>query len=271
MSRLAGQTAVVIGASRGIGKAIALALASEGATVGVVARREGAGQFPGTVDQTVDEIRAAGGQAEGFFCDIADSADVNALIARARDRLGRIDMLVNSAVHILYDKLLDITDEGWARAFQVNVTGAFYLTRAVAPVMIAQGGGRIVHLTGAGAREVDMGITGQGGGRIEHVEGSGARRVGVVSVVTGASKAALERFVRGAAYELRDHRVAVNLFCPGPVKTERFVVLRGSDHDWSRYADPGDVAPAAVHLALQPAETMTGEIYSYQDHLEDVQ
>lgn len=248
MNRLAGQTAIVVGASRGIGKGIALALAAERATVGIVARRGGAREFPGTVEQTVAEIRAGGGTAEGFFCDIANSADVNALIARAHACFGRIDMLINSAVHIVYGKLLEISDEAWDRALDVNITGAFYLTRAAAPVMTAQGGGRIVHLTGSGAREL-----------------------GLVSVITGASKAALERFVRGAAHELEAGNVAVNLFDPGGVMTERAVVLQGVDRDWSRVATPAEVAPAAVHLALQPASAMTGQIYSYRDYVGGVQ
>src|SRR6202008_4695920 len=116
------------------------------------------------LDATVEEIRAAGGSADAAFCDIADSADVNALIAGVLERRGRIDVLVNSAVLIVYDKFLDVTDEAWDHAFEVNVTGAFYLTRAVAPSMIAAGGG----------------------GRIIHLTGSGAREVGVVSVLTGA-------------------------------------------------------------------------------------
>lgn len=247
MSRPTEEVALVIGASRGIGKAIALAFAARGFAVGVVARRNGAPNFPGTVEETLAEIRATGGTAEGFACDIADSGDVNALVTQAHARFGRIDMLVNSAVQIVYANLLETTDEAWARAFDVNVAGAFYLTRAVAPVMVVQGGGRIVHLTGAGARQTEL-----------------------VSVATGASKAALERFVRGAAHELRAQNVAVNLFDPGAVKTERAVVLRGAGHDWTRHATPKQVAPAAVHLAMQPAEAMTGRIYSYLDHIGDV-
>ncbi|HEY3695859.1 SDR family oxidoreductase [Phenylobacterium sp.] len=242
MNRLAGQSAVVVGASRGIGKAIALALAAEGAHVTAVARREGGREFPGSLPATIEEIRAAGGDAEAACCDIADSADVAALVEATLARRGRIDVLVNSAVYIAYERLLELTDAAWARGFAVNVTGAFYLTRAVAPSMIARRSGRIIHLTGSGAREV-----------------------GVVSVLTGASKAALERFVRGAAHELAPHKVAVNLFDPGGVKTERAVVLQGADRDWSGFATPAQVAPAAVHLALQDADAMTGQIYSYRD------
>jgi NAD(P)-dependent dehydrogenase (short-subunit alcohol dehydrogenase family) len=241
--RLAGQAALVFGASRGIGKAIALAVAAEGADVTVVARREGSDDFPGTLEATVQEIRAAGGSAHGALCDIADSAEVTALVRGVAERTGRLDVVINSAVYIIYDKLLDITDEAWRRGFEVNVTGPFFLTRAAASVMIPQGGGKIIHLTGSGARDV-----------------------GVVNELTGASKAALERLVRGAAVELKPHNIAVNLFDPGGVKTERAVVLRGDDFQWRGFATPAEVAPACVHLALQGAEAMTGQIYSYQDY-----
>jgi 3-oxoacyl-[acyl-carrier protein] reductase len=243
--RLAGQAALVFGASRGIGKAIAIALAAEGAAVTAVARRDGAREFPGTLDATIAEIEAAGGKATTAFCDIADNVGVEALVEETAAREGRLDLAVNSAVLISYDKLLDISDAAWRQAFEINVTGAFVLTRAAARRMIPQGGGRIIHLTGSGAREV-----------------------GVVNTLTGASKAALERFVRGAAHELRPHGVAVNLFDPGGVKTERAVVLRRGEFDWSRFATPDQVAPAAVHLALKNAADMTGEIYSYQDYAE---
>jgi NAD(P)-dependent dehydrogenase (short-subunit alcohol dehydrogenase family) len=241
--RLAGQTAIVFGASRGVGKAIAVALAAEGAAVTAVARREGAREFPGTLEETVDQIRAHSGKASAAFCDIADSAAVEALVDETVAREGRLDLVVNSAVLINYDKLLEISDETWARAFHINVAGAFFVTRAAARRMIGQGGGRIIHLTGTGARDV-----------------------GVVNPLTGASKAALERFVRGAALELKPHGVAVNLFDPGPVKTERALVLRREEYDWRNFAAPEAVAPAAVHLALKDAAEMTGEIYSYQDY-----
>jgi 2-deoxy-D-gluconate 3-dehydrogenase len=243
--RLAGQAALVFGASRGIGKGIALALAAEGASVTAVARREGAREFPGTLDETLSQIAGAGGEAHAAFCEISDSVGVEAVIAETAAREERLDVVVNSAVLINYDKLLETTDEAWRQVFDINVAGAFYVTRAAAKPMIARGGGRIIHLTGLGAREV-----------------------GATNTLTGASKAALERLVRGAAHELKPHGVAVNLFDPGGVKTERAVVLRRGEFDWSRFATPEQVAPAAVHLALKDAGEMTGEIYSYQDYAE---
>ena len=108
----------------------------------------------------------------------------------------------------------------------------------------------------------------QGGGHIIHLTGSGARDVGVVNELTGSSKAALERLVRGAAHELRPFNIAVNLFDPGGVRTERAEVLQGKDRDWTGFALPSEVAPAAVRLASFDAAIMTGEIYSYQQFRE---
>lgn len=243
MSRMTGKTAVIVGASRGIGKGVALAFASEGAHVIAVARREGDNRFPGSVQQTVDEIQHSGGDASAAFCDIADAKAVAAMVEQILAQTGTIDILVNSAVQIVYDRFLDITEAVWDRAFEVNVKGAFLLTQAVAPSMIARRSGHIIHLTGSGAREI-----------------------GVVTVATGASKAALERFVVGVAEEFRVHNVAVNLFDPGGVKTERAVVLQGADRDWSGFATPAEVARAAVHLALQSAQTITGSLFRYQDY-----
>jgi len=242
-ARLAGRAALVFGASRGIGKGVALALAAEGAGVTVAARREGDRQFPGLVEETVAEIRGAGGTAEAAYCDIADSADVAAAVRDVARRHGRLDIVVNSAVFISYDKLLEIDDATWRRGFEINVHGAFFITREAAKAMIPSGGGHIIHLTGSGAREV-----------------------GVVNELTGASKAALERFVRGAAQDLRPHAIAVNLFDPGGVRTERALVLRRGNFDLSRFPSPADVAPAAVHIALQDPKAFTGQIYSYSQH-----
>lgn len=243
--RFSGQSAIVVGASRGIGKAIAIALAQAGADVTIAARRDGSSEFPGTLNETVDQITAAGGKARAVLCDIADSASVDALVSDVVTWTGRLDLLINSAVQISYSALLDITDEEWRSAFDVNVTGPFFLTRAAARIMQGQGGGRIIHLTGSGARDV-----------------------GVVKELTGASKAALERLVRGAAQELKAANIAVNLFDPGGVRTERAEVLQGKDRDWRGFALPSEVAPAALRLAMREASEMTGQIYSYQDFRE---
>jgi NAD(P)-dependent dehydrogenase (short-subunit alcohol dehydrogenase family) len=245
---LAGQAVVVLGASRGIGKAIALACAAAGAEVTVAARRDGSREFPGALPDTLAEIRAAGGSAEAAFCDVTDPAEVDALVDGVAQRCGRLDVVINSSVLISYETLFEIVPETWRRVFAVNVEGPFHLTRAAARAMMAAG------------------PAGQGGGRIIHLTGTGAHDVKAVNALTGASKAALERFVRGAAEELRPQGIAVNLFDPGPVKTERALVLRGESFPWSAFALPAAVAPAAVRLALQDSRAVTGQTYSYAEH-----
>jgi len=242
MKRLEGRVVLVAGASRGIGKAIALACAGEGARVAVVAR-EGATPLPGSVGDTVGAIRAGGGTAEAFVCDVAESAAVLAMAADVENRLGAVDVLINSTATFVYSSVVDTTDEEWDRVFATNVRAAFLLTRAVLPSMLARRAGNIIHLTGAGARNVAF-----------------------MPSVSGASKAALERFTLGVAHEVRDRNVAVNLFDPGGVKTERALALRGPAFDWTGFAAPSEVAPGAVHLATRTAAEMSGRIFSHADY-----
>lgn len=128
--------------------------------------------------------------------------------------------------------------------FAVNVKGPFLLTKAVLPHMIQRRAGHIIHLTGSGAYEVSSRIRPS----------------------SGATKAALDRFIRGVAKEVRAHNVAVNCFDPGPVKTERAVHIRGANFDWTGFATPADTGPACVALACHDANTMTGQVFKYLDY-----
>lgn len=237
MGRLDGKVAIVAGGSRGIGKGIALAYAREGARVAVVARSETDGRFPGTIGSTAQEIRDTGGTALPVRCDITSEADLDAMVQAVLRRFGAIDVLVNSAVLILYEKTLETSAQQWDAIFAVNVKGAFLLTKAVMPTMMAQRRGSIIHLTGQGA--VDPTLT---------------------ATSTGSTKAALERFVKGMALEAKEYNIAVNCLDPGGVKTERAVALRPPDTDWTRFARPADVGPLAVYLATQDASTLTGQV-----------
>jgi NAD(P)-dependent dehydrogenase (short-subunit alcohol dehydrogenase family) len=238
-----GKTSVVVGASRGIGKAIAVALAAEGAHVVAVASSDANPRFAGTLRATVEEIRRRGGSAGSLCCDIGDTADVTALVEQVLSEHGKIDVLFNSAVSFLHGSPFETTDEAWDRAIDVNLTGAFRLTRAVAPSMIARRSGHIIHLTGTAAHDVSVGET-----------------------ILGACKAALERFTQGVAEDLRPHNVAANLFDPDKVRTDRLLAVLGPDYDWRGWAPPDAIADAAVHLAMQDAGSMTGQVFRYLDH-----
>jgi NAD(P)-dependent dehydrogenase (short-subunit alcohol dehydrogenase family) len=246
MGQLTGKVLIAAGASRGIGKAIALACAREGAKVAVLAR-EGVTKLPGSVGETADEIVKAGGVARGYACDIADSAAVNAMVAKVEAELGPIDIVINSTATFAYASTVETSDADWERVFATNTKGAFFLTRAVLPSMLKRRSGHIIHLTGSGAREISH-----------------------MPAMSGSSKAALERFSLGLAWELREQNIAVNLFDPGPVKTERSYARLGDAFDWTGFAAAADVAPAAVHLAAQTPAQANGRIFSYADYARGV-
>lgn len=237
MGKLDGKVVIVAGSSRGIGKAIARVYAREGAKVAVVARTEAAGKLPGTIGQTADEIRRDGGVALPVRCDITVEPDVEAMVKRVEQELGRVDILCNSAAVIFYTPLAETPFKRWDLIFRVNVHGAFLLTRAVLPGMMQRRAGNIIHLTSFGAVRV-----GRGGNAY------------------GATKAALERFCFGLAAEVKEHNIAVNCLDPGPVKTEGAVFSRGESADWSGWVDPREVGPVALFLATQTADKYTGKV-----------
>lgn len=237
MGKLSGKVIVVAGSSRGIGKAIAKIYAKEGAKIAVVARSESEGKLPGTIYATADEIKKAGGTAIAVPTDITSEESCAAMVKRVEAELGPIDVLCNSAAVIFYEKLADTTLKRWNLIFNVNVTGAFILTKAVIPSMVARNTGNIIHLTSSGA--------------------IGARKGGNAY---GTTKAALERMCKGFAVELKEHNIAVNYLDPGPIKTEGAVMTRGSTADWSGWGEAEECGPVAIHLALQTPATMTGQV-----------
>ena len=144
-----GKVAIVTGASRGIGKAIALGFAKEGAKVVVAARSETAPneKLPGTIHETVAEIEKLGGEAIAVRCDVTDEASVAAMVEAALQRFGRIDILVNNAAIDFPFPAREMPLKRWDIVLKVNATGPFLCAKAVLPSMIAQGGGSIVNIT----------------------------------------------------------------------------------------------------------------------------
>ncbi|CAN5428409.1 hypothetical protein BH09ACT10_BH09ACT10_20740 [soil metagenome] len=230
---------MVFGASRGIGKGIARAIAAAGSHVVVVARAHGDDRYPGSASDTVDEIRAAGGSASALACDISDPAYVVDAVESTMREHGALDVVINSTVQISYSELADITLDEWDSAYAVNVRGPFVLTKAAFELMRHQGSGHIIHLTGAAALHAHLG-----------------------NALTGSSKAALERFVAGAAAEAGPHGVSVSLFDPGRVRTERAEILQAGT-DWTGIAVPGDVAAALVDIVSLPSTSTNGQRFSY--------
>ena len=230
--------AIVTGASRGLGRAIAKEFAAEGAKVVVSARRNSPTGLPGTAVETAGQIRDAGGEAMALTCDVSDEEQVMAMVGQTIDMYGRIDVLVNNAgVMVLGSTILEIAPDEWDQSVAANVRGPYLCCRSVVPWMIEQGRGSITHI---GSR---MGSdAGQGGG-----------------VLYSSTKAAVHMFSYCRADELLEHNIAVNILSPGGLKTEGSAAIPWAQGDWEQRVEPEAVGPSAVYLALQDASTMTGQ------------
>jgi len=237
--RLDGQFAIVTGAGRGIGRAIANVYAREGAAVLCVDKDEE------TARRTAAEIAATGVRGEAVRADLTVEADVEAAIAAASDRFGRIDVLTHNAGIYPSATLAELDRAGWDHVQAVNVTSLFLLVKAVLPQMKAQGGGRIT---------VTSSITGN--------------RTAIPGLTHyAASKAALNGFIRSAALELAPYRIAVNGVEPGTALTEGVRQLMNQAEidevakgvPLRRLADPEDIAHAHLYLASSEASYVTGQ------------
>lgn len=239
MGKMDGMVAVVTGASRGLGRAIAKEYAWEGAKVVICARAQSPTGLTGTVDETLAAIRAQGGEALGVDCDVTDESQVAAMVQQTVSQYGRIDVLVNNAgAMVLGETLLEIDPVRWDQIVAVNVRGPYLVCRAVVPVMMQQGRGSIINL---GSRmAVD---SKQGGG-----------------VLYSSSKAAVHMFSYCLADELREHNIAVNILSPGSLKSEGSAAIPWTQRDWHQRVDPEVVGPCAVYLALQDAGSFTGQM-----------
>jgi citronellol/citronellal dehydrogenase len=241
---LTGQVAIVTGASRGIGKGLALGLARAGAAVVCAARsmEEKPGQLPGTIGATAAEIEAAGGTALAVRCDIGVPDDVAGLVTATVDRFGRLDILVNNAMAPTRGLFDDTTLQMWDESMTTNVRSLFTTTKAVVPHMAAGGGGSIINVSSGAA---------------DHGASAG---LPPGFAVYSVSKAAVERFSTSMAVELTPKGIAVNALRPGAVKTETAVHELGEDYDWSGWATPEAVVPAVNWLASQRGQGYTGRV-----------
>ena len=236
-----GKVAIVTGASRGIGKAIALGLAREGAKVVVAARSETAPSesLPGTIHETVAEIEKLGGKALAVRCDVTDEASIAALVEITLARFGRIDVLVNNAAIDFPFPAREMPLKRWDIVMKVNVTGPFLCAKAVLPTMIAQGGGSIVNITSNAGAERGSGTVGY-------------------SAVYGASKAALDRFTWALAAEEGRHNIAVNALKPWGVVSTEGMRLWVPEEERVGWKSPASMVACALFLAKQDASGVTG-------------
>ena len=255
--RLAGKVAIVTGASRGIGQAIAELFASEGARVVCAARTLNEGDhrmLEGSLARTVETIRAAGGEAGAVTADVSTEAECLSLVAQARALYGPIDILVNNAALNYYIPTAEYPTSRWVRAFAVNVHGPFILSKAVLEDMIPRRSGAIVNISSGAA-------IGPGRGPYEDQAVRGG-------VLYGATKAALERFTQGLAQEVSQYQgIAVTALSPSRVVptpgTVHFKLVEGMDDP--KGEPPSYMARSALLLASEPAVTVSGRVtYSQQ-------
>jgi NAD(P)-dependent dehydrogenase (short-subunit alcohol dehydrogenase family) len=237
--RLDGRVAIVTGAARGIGFAIARRLASAGATI-VAADKDGAGAAAAAA-----ALEAAGGRGLGVEVDISRAEQVDALMARTIDVYGALDVLVNNAAHARYDFAVDLDEADWRYTLDVSLTGTFLCAQRAARIMRRSGRGKIVNITSISA----------------HV---GLAR----TVAYAASKGAVEAVTRVLAVELAGDGIQVNAIAPGPVDTEfsREVVseegraARIARLPAGRLGDPEDVAGAALFLVAPASNWINGTV-----------
>ena len=200
---LAGRAALVTGASRGIGAAIAARLAMEGAAVAISARTETAGEsrLPGTLTETVGHIRAAGGRVHLIKADLAQAAERERLVQEAVAAVGPIDILVNNAAVTFFQPVAEFTEKRFKLMMEVQVYAPFHLSQLVLPSMRERRRGWIVNISSGAGMHPKPPYRGGGG------------------TVYGMCKAALERFSTGLASEVASEGIAVNAVSPGLVAT----------------------------------------------------
>lgn len=246
---LAGQVAVVTGASRGIGEAIAVRYAMAGAKVVVSARtvNEGDNPMEGSISGVVKNIRDAGGEATAIRCDLSDGESRKELIAKAQETYGTIDILVNNAAVTFFIPVLDFPERRFRLMQEVQVYAPFHLAQMVIPGMKEKGAGWIVNVSSGAARHPAVDGGGRGG------------------TVYGMCKAALERFTTGLASEVYADNIAVNVISPGLVATPGTVHHKlVSDQTKERETPVEHMAEACFKLVAGQPKELTGRIdYAY--------
>lgn len=236
-ARLHGRVAIVTGASRGIGRAVALALASEGASVVVnYAKSSEAAQ------QVVAEIVDAGSSALALAADVSKADQVDALLDAVMEKWGRVDVLVNNAGITRDGLLLRMKPEDWQAVIDLNLTGVFLCTRVVSKVMLKQRTGRIINITSVAGQ---MGNPGQAN--------------------YSAAKAGVIGFTKTVAKELASRGVTVNAVAPGFIATDMTSNLKAEEIlkyiPLGRYGQPDEVAGMVRFLAADPAAAyITGQV-----------
>jgi len=238
MAKLQDKVAIVTGGSRGIGKAIALRLAAEGAKVVVTATTKAG------ADKTADEIRQSGGQATGFETNVAEVKQVEALIKGTVEQFGGLHILVNNAGITRDNLVMRMSDEDWNAVITTNLTGTFNCIRAASKIMMKQRRGKIINITSVVAL---MGNKGQAN--------------------YCAAKAGVIGLTKSVARELASRNVQINAVAPGFITTDMTAVLPEAAKTamvqaipLERMGAPEEIAGVVAFLASSDADYMTGQV-----------
>ena len=242
MTRLSGKVAIVTGGGTGIGKAIGLALAREGAKVALVGRRAE------KLETAVREVQSAGGEAIAVRCDVSKAAETQEAVEKTEKAFGRVNVLVNNAGALSVSTIENITEQDWDRVMSTNVKGLFLMSRAALPAMRRAGGGSIVNVGSV---------------------------LGLIAMKDRAaycaSKGALTLLTKAMALDHAHDKIRVNCICPGLVETDlvaelfssteagqRAKAARIATFPAGRFGKPGDIAELAIFLASEESSWMTG-------------
>ncbi len=249
---LSGKVAIVTGSSRGIGKAVALELAAQGADIVVSARSEqSSDDLPGSIGETAEAVRAAGVRALAVRTDVTDDGDLERLVEQTVAEFGRIDVLVNNA-GVLGGRGAFIGGDAveFDHFMRTNLRAPFVLAQLAAAKMAESGGGSIFNMSSGLARSPDppappSGSDSGGSGAAGHPGGAG-------SAIYGATKAAMDRWSAGVAAELLAQNIAIISIYPGFTLTETMERRMPPGMDTSRMERPETAAKAIAYLARDP-------------------
>ncbi len=238
MTSLAGKVAIVTGASKGIGREVALALAVQGAKVIAVARTKE------LVEDTARQCRESGAEAAAYTADVTKFEQAEQIAKEVADKFGRIDVLVNNAGVTRDNLLLRMSDEEWQQVLDTNLKGAFNWTKAVARHMLRQKSGRIINISSV------VGVVGNAG-----------------QANYAASKAGIIGLSKSAAKELASRGITVNVVAPGFITTDMTANLRPEAKEAAlkaiplgQFGTPRDVAATVAFLAGEGAAYITGQV-----------
>ncbi len=241
---LKGKVAIITGGSRGIGRALALAYAEAGADVVVSSRNK----QPPELEKVAEQILTMGKRALAVPAHVGKKEDVETLVRKTLHAFGRIDILVNNAgANPVLSTMVDLEEDSFDKVLEVNLKGAFLMSKAVAREMIKQGGGRIINMSSIS-------------GLRARADGTGAYCI---------SKAAMNMMTQVMARELAPHQILVNAIAPGSIKTDFSRVnwtdperkaQRIREIELKRFGEPEEVVGIALFLASEASSFVTGEI-----------